>query len=86
MVNMASKASPTKYEIVETPDGREELVMRFPIVPKLSNSEKSMGLATTGGAETFIHPKHQFEMKMNINVYVPIQQWNAVLDKARKSK
>ena len=39
------------------------------IVPRLSKSEKSMLLASTGGKETFTHDGK--EIHVNLNVYTP---------------
>ena len=58
-----------------------EIVMRFPILPRLSKKGISMLLATTSGAETFTY--EGMEIKANVNLYVPIAQWEA---KAKKSK
>ena len=69
-------ASTSKYTV----DGNE-LVLRFPISPRLSKAGKSMLLATTGWAETFTHDG--MDIQMNVNIYVPIAQWEA---KAKKSK
>ena len=76
---MTGKASTTKYSVENG-----ELVMRFPIVPRLSKTEKSMLLATTNGAEKFEYDG--MEIAMNINCYVPIQQWKDNLGKSKKSK
>lgn len=76
---MSTQGSTTKYSI----EGNE-LVMRFPIVPRLSKTEKSMLLATTNGAEKWVH--EGMEIAMNINCYVPIQQWKDNIGKSKKSK
>tara|TARA_R110002020_G_scaffold170646_1_gene360428 strand:- start:1189 stop:1383 length:195 start_codon:yes stop_codon:yes gene_type:complete len=54
---------PTKYQIVG-----DQIVITFPIVPRKSKSGKSMLLASTGGAESFVHEGK--EVKVNLNVYV----------------
>lgn len=74
---MTTKTSP-KYEVI---DGN--IVMTFPISPRISKSEKSMLLASTGGAEVFNHEGMNFQM--NINVYVPIAEWTAAQAAAAKA-
>ena len=76
MANKHNCNTTTKYAV----EGNA-LVMRFPITPRLSKAGKSMLLATTGGAETFTHDG--MDIQMNVNIYVPIAQWEA---KAKKSK
>ena len=57
---MTTKTSP-KYEVI---DGN--IVMTFPISPRISKSEKSMLLASTGGAEVFNHEGMNFQMNINV--------------------
>ena len=65
-----------KYQFV---DGN--IVCTFPVSPRLAKSGKSMLLATTSGAESILHDG--MDVQFNVNIYVPIAQWEA---KAKKSK
>ena len=69
-------ASP-KYQFV---DGN--IVCTFPISPRLSKKGISMLLATTNGAETVTHDG--MDVQFNVNIYVPIAQWEAKAKKAKK--
>lgn len=62
-------ADKKRFEIVG-----KEIVIRFPIVPTVSGTGKSMTLATTRGKETFMHDGK--DIMVNLNVYVPIEQWS----------
>ena len=68
MVN--TMADKKRFEIVG-----KEIVIRFPIVPTISGTGKSMTLATTRGKEMFVHDGK--EVLVNLNVYMPIDQWTA---------
>jgi len=59
----------------------DTIVMRFKISPRKSTTNKSMLLATTSGAEVFTHDG--MDIMMNVNVYVPIGQWE---DKTKRKK
>ena len=72
-------ASAPKYQFV---DGN--IVCTFPIAPRLAKSGKSMLLATTGGAESIEHDG--MDVQSNVNIYVPIAQWEALAKKSAKAK
>lgn len=69
-------ATAPKYQIV---DGN--LVCTFPIATRISKTGKSMLLVSTGGAETWTH--EGMDVMCNVNIYVPIAQWE---EKAKKAK
>ena len=73
---MANKPEVPKYQFI---DGN--IVCTFPVRPHLSGTEKSMVLATTKGAETV--KQDGMDVQFNVNIYVPIAQWEA---RAKKSK
>ena len=72
-------ASTPKYQFV---DGN--IVCTFPIVPQLAKTGKSMLLATTRGAESVEHDG--MDVQFNVNIYVPIAQWEAMAKKSKAKK
>lgn len=59
------------------------IVCKFPINDaRISAKGKSMLLVSTRGAETFTYDG--MDVKFNVNIYVPIEQWKKA--KAKKSK
>ena len=60
----------------------DEIVARFKIDPKEAKSGKSMLLASTRGAETFTH--ENMRIQMNINMYVPLAEYEAATKPKRK--
>ena len=72
-------ATTSKYEIVDN-----EIILRLPSNPRPSNSGKTQLLATSGAGETFKYDG--VDVKVNVNVYVPIKQWEAKIARAKKSK
>ena len=72
-------ASTPKYQFV---DGN--VICTFPISPRLSKAGKSMLLATTGGAESVEH--NGMDVQFNVNIYVPIAQWEAYAKKGKAKK
>tara|TARA_R110000824_G_scaffold367524_1_gene556704 strand:+ start:720 stop:965 length:246 start_codon:yes stop_codon:yes gene_type:complete len=61
----------------------DEIVARFKIDPKEAKSGKSMLLASTRGAELFTHKG--MGIRMNINMYVPVEEYKAATKSAKKS-
>ena len=70
-------ANTPKYQFV---DGN--IVCTFPVSPRLAKSGKSMLLATTGGAESVL--QDGMDVQFNVNIYVPIAQWEAKASKSKK--
>mgnify|MGYP004461901667 CR=1 FL=1 len=64
-------------------DSERTITCTFPVVPKLSSKGKSMLLATTSGAESI--PHDGMDVQFNVNIYVPIAQWEARAKKSKKS-
>ena len=69
-------SSAPKYQFI---DGH--IVCTFPVRPSRSKGGKSMLLATTHGAESVEYDG--MDVQFNVNIYVPLDQWEA---KAKKSK
>ena len=65
-------------------DSEGTITCTFPVSPRLAKSQKSMLLATTGGAESVLHDG--MDVQFNVNIYVPIAQWEAMAKKSKAKK
>ena len=65
-------------------DSEGTITCTFPISPRISKAGKSMLLASTAGAESV--PHDGMDVMFNVNIYVPIAQWEALAKKSAKAK
>ena len=59
----------SKYQIKDN-----KLIITFPIVPAKAKTGKSMLIATTRGAEQFVHDGKT--VNVNLNAYIMMDEWN----------
>ena len=76
---MNAQSQEATYEFI---DGN--IVCTFPIVPQMAKAGKSMLLATTRGAVKVEHDG--MDVMFNVNIYVPIAQWEALAKKSKAKK
>ena len=81
MANMPTDSTNTIGEYTFTDS---HIICKYPISPRMAKTGKSMLLATTRGAESI--PHDGVDVQFNVNIYVPIAQWDAMQAKGKAKK